>query len=96
MPTGDRESTCGRSQGAACGQFFGVRCRSGSRSQAKFCYAVYRLLTVYRRNLSVSSLLPNRDGRTPGTRLLSSEVETVIQVGCGMRKRCCRKKSKVE
>jgi putative transposase len=40
---------------------------------------VYRLLAVYRRNPSASSLLPNRGGRTPGTRLLSSEIETVIQ-----------------
>jgi putative transposase len=40
---------------------------------------VYRLLAVYRRNPSASSLLPNRGGRTPGTRLLSIEVETVIQ-----------------
>jgi putative transposase len=40
---------------------------------------VYRLLAVYRRDPSTSSLLPNRGGRVSGTRLLSKEVETVIQ-----------------
>jgi putative transposase len=40
---------------------------------------VYRLLAVYRRDPSTSSLLPNRGGRVSGTRLLSAEVETVIQ-----------------
>jgi hypothetical protein len=40
---------------------------------------VYRLLAVYRRDPSTSSLLPNRGGRVSGTRLLSTEVETVIQ-----------------
>ena len=40
---------------------------------------VYRLLAVYRRDPSTSSLLSNRGGRVSGTRLLSPEVETVIQ-----------------
>ena len=40
---------------------------------------VYRLLTVYRRDPSTSSLLPNRGGRIAGTKMLSTEVETVIQ-----------------
>ena len=40
---------------------------------------VYRLLAVYRRDPSTSSLLPNRGGRASGTRLLSADVETVIQ-----------------
>jgi putative transposase len=40
---------------------------------------VYRLLAVYRRDPSTSSLLPSRGGRVAGTRLLSTEVETVIQ-----------------
>jgi hypothetical protein len=35
---------------------------------------VYRLLDVYRRDPSTSSLLPNRGGRVSGTRLLSTEV----------------------
>jgi putative transposase len=40
---------------------------------------VYRLLAVYRRNPSISSLLPNRGGRVSGARLLSADVETIIQ-----------------
>ena len=40
---------------------------------------VYRLLAVYRRDPSTSSLLPNRGGRASGTKLLSTDVETVIQ-----------------
>jgi putative transposase len=40
---------------------------------------VYRLLAVYRRNPSTSSLLPNRGGRVSGARLLSADVETIIQ-----------------
>jgi putative transposase len=40
---------------------------------------VYRLLAVYRSSPSTSSLLPNRGGRAPGIRLLTTDVETVIQ-----------------
>jgi putative transposase len=40
---------------------------------------VYRLLAVDRRDPSTSSLLPNLGGRVSGTRLLSTDVETVIQ-----------------
>ncbi|WP_035354712.1 hypothetical protein [Edaphobacter aggregans] len=39
---------------------------------------VDRLLAVYRRDPSTSSLLPNRGGRASGTKLLSTDVETVI------------------
>jgi putative transposase len=40
---------------------------------------VYRLLALFRRNPSPGTLLPNRGGRAPGTRLLSDEVEAVIR-----------------
>ncbi len=40
---------------------------------------VYRLLALYRRDPSTSTLLPNRGGRVSGTRLLSTNVENVIR-----------------
>jgi hypothetical protein len=50
-----------------------------ARAQIAIKAIVYRLLAVYRRDPSTCSRPPNRGGRILVTRLLSTDVETVIQ-----------------